>query len=117
MAELNLGVKQETTHKSPAPSVLIRGFVYAGIVAGFLVLVVLSKFFLWAKPSDFDAFWIPSDSMCPAICLNERIIAGMDAFDRRAPERAEVILFEHEALEEVAKFSSPLCGLHSMKSS
>ena len=87
MAEQNLRVKRGTTHKSPAPSVLIRGFVYAGIVAGFLVLVGLSKFFLGAKSSDFDAFWIPSDSMC------------------------------HEALEGVAKFSSPLCGLHAMKSS
>jgi hypothetical protein len=32
--------------------------------------------------------------MCPTICVNERIIAGMDAFNARAPKRGEVILFD-----------------------
>ena len=34
--------------------------------------------------------------MCPAICLNEKTIAGMDAFNRCAPNRGEVILFEQD---------------------
>jgi signal peptidase I len=31
--------------------------------------------------------------MCPAVCVDERIIAGMDAFDRQPPRRGDVILF------------------------
>jgi signal peptidase I len=39
--------------------------------------------------------------MCPALCSNERIIAGMDAFDGRPPERGEVILFAHKTTSAV----------------
>jgi signal peptidase I len=96
MPELNLGLKLETRRKSRALRVVLGGFVLVGIVAAMLVLIPVVKFFLWAKSSDLHAFKIPSGSMCPAICENERIIAGMDAFDHRAPERGEVILFDHE---------------------
>ena len=34
--------------------------------------------------------------MCPAICEDERIIAGMDAFNKRLPQRGEVIFFDQQ---------------------
>ena len=34
--------------------------------------------------------------MCPAVCEDERIIAGMDAFNARAPQRGEVIFFDQK---------------------
>jgi signal peptidase I len=47
--------------------------------------------------------------MCPAICLNERVIAGMDAFNTRAPQRGEVILFERD--EGNTKFVKRVIGV------
>jgi signal peptidase I len=102
MSELHLGLKPETTQKSEGSSVLIKSLVFAGVVAGILVFGLVARFFFWARSSELRAFRIPSDSMCPAICANERIFAGMDAFNRRVPERGEVILFDHKASK--AKF-------------
>lgn len=35
--------------------------------------------------------------MCPAICKDEGMIVSLDAFDSRAPQRGEVILFDRDA--------------------
>jgi signal peptidase I len=50
-------------------------------------------FFRWAGSANLRAFRSSSDSMCPAICVYERIIAGMDAFETQLPCRGDVILF------------------------
>jgi len=52
-------------------------------------------FFRMTKSFELRAFRVPSDSMCPTICLNERLIVEMDAFNARKPERGDVILFTH----------------------
>jgi len=38
------------------------------------------------------AFRVPSGSMCPTICANERIIADIAAYKNGAPQRADVIM-------------------------
>jgi signal peptidase I len=76
-----------------AAPILIRVMIWLGAVGALLMVILLAMFFRWTNSYVLHAFRVPSDSMCPAICMNERIIAGMDAFDWRPPRRGEVILF------------------------
>jgi len=82
--------------KSRNTAHLIRFLVYSGSAVALFIIFFIAKFFFWAKCLDLHAFRVPSGSMRPAICLNEKTIAGMDAFSRRAPNRGEVILFEQD---------------------
>jgi signal peptidase I len=88
---------------------LIRFLIYAGMAVALPLIFFVAKFFFWAKCFDLHAFRVPSGSMCPAICLNERIIAGMDAFNARAPQRGEVILFDQN--ESNTKFIKRIIGV------
>jgi len=47
----------------------------------------------------FAAFKIPSASMCPTICLGERIVADMHAYKSSALQRGELILLKHPSSE------------------
>jgi signal peptidase I len=64
-----------------------------------VVLVVLLGAF--PTPGEFRsrysylaAFKVPSRSMCPTICPGERIVADMDAYHSRSPQRGELVLME-----------------------
>jgi len=95
MAEM-IPVPSSASIKRPcAETKLIRLLLNLGAVIGLLIAAAVFLFFRTVNSFELRAFRITSDSMCPTICLNERIIAGMDAFNRRTPERGEVILFEH----------------------
>ena len=88
---------------------LIKFLVYSGAAVALLLAFSVAKFFFWARCFDLHAFRVPSASMCPAICLNERVIAGMDAFNARAPQSGEVILFERD--EGNTKFLKRVIGV------
>jgi signal peptidase I len=88
---------------------LIKFLIYSGAVVALLLVFFVAKFFLWARCFDLHAFRVPSASMCPAICEDERVIAGMDAFDAHAPQRGEVILFERD--ENSTKFLKRVIGV------
>jgi signal peptidase I len=92
-----------------AARLFIRSLIYAGSVIALLILFFVVKFFLWARCFDLHAFRVPSGSMCPAICENERIIAGMDAFRDRAPQRGDIILFDRD--EGTTKFIKRIIGV------
>jgi signal peptidase I len=48
----------------------------------------------WFYPlATFRAFRIPSGSMCPTLCVGDRIIADMKVFRSRDPQRGEVVMF------------------------
>ena len=74
----------------PLKKVLWLVPILAIMFFGGLILVI--ALLLRPHPS-FKAFVIPSVSMCPTICLNERMIADMSASKRaatsRRPDRAE----------------------------
>lgn len=70
--------------------------MYLGAVVALSFFVLLILFFHWTRSYSLRAFRVPNDSMCAAICLNKRIIAGMDAFDNQPPTRGDVILFYHQ---------------------
>jgi signal peptidase I len=96
MATPNLSPNPATVTSPHERVPLVRILVVSGIALFLLVAIPVTKFFLWAKCFDLHAFHTPSASMCPAICLNEYFIAGMDAYNTRAPQRGEVILFDHD---------------------
>jgi signal peptidase I len=69
------------------------GFVLPIVV----VLVVLLDIFptvgqFRQRYSYFGAFKVPSGSMCPTICPGERIVADMNAYHSRSPQRGELVL-------------------------
>jgi hypothetical protein len=47
--------------------------------------------------SYFRAYHLPTDSMCPAVCLDERFVGQMDAFRTNPPQRGDIILFRYDA--------------------
>ena len=49
--------------------------------------------------SYLGAFKVPSGSMCPTICPGERIVADMDAYHLRSPQRGELILLKLPAAQ------------------
>jgi signal peptidase I len=88
---------------------LIKFLIYSGAVVALLFACFVAKFFLWARCFDLHAFVASGGSMCPAICENERIIAGMDAFNKRLPQRGEVIFFDQK--ESGTKFTKRIIGV------
>ena len=81
--------KPERAFRRPRLSVaLIAGIV---ILAAFLPL---SRQYAY-----FKAFRVPSDSMCPTICRGERIVADMSAYEKKPPQRGDLILLRHSPLE------------------
>lgn len=90
-------------------SLLIRFLIYAGAAIALLIIFFVAKFFRWAQCFELRAFISRSASMCPAVCSDERVLAGMDAFHRRDPQRGEVILFER--VEDPTKFIKRVIGV------
>jgi signal peptidase I len=45
--------------------------------------------------TNIHAFRVPSKSMCPTVCENERVLASMDVDPAKPPKRGDVILFSH----------------------
>lgn len=76
-------------------------FVVAGALIILFSLIPSTKYFLH-KFGYFRAYAIPSASMCPTICVGDRIIADMDAFRSTLPRRGDIILLdfhsEHQPL-------------------
>ena len=52
--------------------------------------------FLLKRWDYFRAYKISSESMCPTLCVGDRVVAEMDVFRTRSPERGELIVFDHE---------------------
>jgi hypothetical protein len=93
MLELNFDPEAIANENRARTRKLIRVFLYLGSAAALLFFTLLAMFFHWTHSANLRAFRSGSDSMCPAVCVDERIIAGMDAFDRQPPRRGDVILF------------------------
>jgi signal peptidase I len=96
MADLIPGPSAASSKTPRTRSKLITILIYVGAVIVVLILAAMLMFFRMTQSFNLKAFRVPSDSMCPTICLNERIIVAMDAFDTRLPKRGEVILFNHQ---------------------
>jgi signal peptidase I len=67
-------------------------------IAGTTVLACAFAFgfvILRYKMTNVRAFRVPSASMCPTVCENERVLASMDVDPAKPPVRGQVILFAH----------------------
>ena len=67
------------------------------IIAGVILLAVF--FPTPGQYAYFRAFKVPSDSMCPTICRGERIVADMSAYQKKPPQRGDLIVLRHTPLE------------------
>jgi signal peptidase I len=47
----------------------------------------------------FSAFKIPSKSMCPTICVGDRVVADLHAYRSNPPQRGDIVLLKHESME------------------
>jgi hypothetical protein len=97
---LNADLAKPTISRSAAR--LIKFLIYSGAVVALLFAYFAAKFFLWARCFEPRGF-VAGGSMCPAICESERILAGMDAFNKRVPRRGEVTFFDQK--ESDTKFT------------
>jgi signal peptidase I len=63
-------------------------------------IVLLAAFFpISGQYAYFKAFRDPSDSMGPTICRGARIVADMSAYQKKPPQRGDLILLRHTASE------------------
>lgn len=93
MLELNFDPQAIANEDRARARTMIKVLMYLGAAVAIIFFSLLVMFFRWTGSANLRAFRSGSDSMCPAICVNERIIAGMDAFDSQPPHRGDVILF------------------------
>ena len=93
MLELNFDPQAIANENRARTRRLIKVLMYFGAAVALLLFVLIVMFFRWTGSANLRAFRSASDSMCPAICVNERIIAGMDAFYSQPPRRGDVVLF------------------------
>jgi signal peptidase I len=57
-------------------------------------ILALALVFLIIKPFIVQAFWIPSESMLPALHPNDRILVNKFIYHFREPRREDVIVFQ-----------------------
>lgn len=71
-------------------------FLFCGVLIAIFQLIDSAAYFSH-KFGYYQAFKIPSASMCPTICEGDRIVADMDAFLKSEPHRGDVILMKYSA--------------------
>jgi signal peptidase I len=73
--------------------IVIFASMFALICAAFASLVIAVSFL------GLRAFRVSTDSMCPTVCANERLLASMDFYRGAPPHRGEVIMLRHEEMQ------------------
>ncbi len=85
--------------KKPEAAVPLSWLTYA--LVG--VIVFLANYFPTPEhvkhESGFSAYKIPSRSMCPTICVGDRIVADAYAYSSKSPERGDLILVKHKSMD------------------
>jgi signal peptidase I len=95
--------------KKPEAPIPLPKILYPVLV----VLLVVAAAFPLARTirerSGFSAFRIPSVSMCPTICIGDRVIVDMNAHRSQPVQRGDLIVFKHASSE--ALFIKRVIGL------
>jgi len=82
--------------KKPESNVPIPRFTYTFLAVMFVAAAVfVSDPDQLKTKTGFAAFKVPSASMCPTICLGERIVADMHAYKSNPLQRGDLILIKH----------------------
>jgi signal peptidase I len=82
------------TGKLPEPPVPMPALTYPALAVALTVPVILLNL---KADLPVRAFKIPSASMCPTLCVGERIFADMHAYQSRAPRRGDLILLQNHS--------------------
>lgn len=92
-----MGVQKESDDSSPRSRRRSFWAELPGLLLTALVIAVLIKTFL------VQPFWIPSESMLPAIEVNDRVMVNKLAFNWAEPERGDVVVFRDPAQPELVE--------------
>lgn len=93
----------DAAHIACVDSKTDRGFRNSRITVFFIAGNILLAAFLptpgqfLGRYAYFRAFRLRSDSMCPTACQGERLIANMDAFKTKPPQRGDIIIFDYDS--------------------
>lgn len=76
------------------------------VYSGFVGMIILAAFFPLSKNhvrwnQHFKAFRLSSDSMCPTVCVGERLVADYGAFERDTPRRGDAIVFDYKSRGQI----------------
>ncbi len=84
--------------KKPESNVPIPRFTYTFLAVMFVAAAVfVSDPDQLKSKTGFAAFKVPSASMCPTICLGERIVADLHAYKLNSLQRGDLILIKHHS--------------------
>jgi len=83
--------KTRPNSTAPRPS---RTLAAVASVIVLLLCVFPTPDYLLRRWKYFRAFKVTSGSMCPTICVGDRIVADMDAFIKGRPQRGDVIMLK-----------------------
>jgi signal peptidase I len=92
--EASRGIREGKGDQIPTEPRSAATYVAGGLIV-LLALVPTPKMFLDTF-TYFRAYHLPTDSMCPAVCLDERFVGQMDAFRTNPPQRGDIILFRYD---------------------
>jgi signal peptidase I len=80
------------TGKPPEPPVPMPRFTYSVLAAALTAPVTILNL---EADLPFRAFKISAASMCPTLCVGERIFADIHAYQSHPPQRGDLILLQH----------------------
>jgi signal peptidase I len=89
-ADSDLLAEEAKEHKSSGTRQVVEWIV---LVAAALVIALLIKTFL------FQAFWIPSESMVPALDINDRVLVNKLSYKLHDVHRGDIVVFRAPAEE------------------
>jgi signal peptidase I len=92
------GTKPTTLSEAQKPGKGSRAMKVISIAGTVLVSVMVAVTYsaMNIKLANVRAFRVPSSSMCPTVCENERVLASTDVDTSTAPRRGEIVLFSHK---------------------
>ncbi len=80
------------TATRPESTVPMARLTYAFLAIIFVAAAFISDPDQFKSKAGFVGFKVPSASMCPTICIGERIAADMHAYKSKAPLRGDLVL-------------------------
>ena len=77
--------------KKPETALPHPRLTYPVVAVVLLAAALYPSYDEFKRWTSFAAFEVPSASMCPTICLGERIVADMGAYKSRSPQRGDLV--------------------------
>lgn len=84
--------------RSESPIAFPR-LTYPVLVVVVIVATVFPSMTTLKEKSGFAAFKVPSRSMCPTICVGDRIVVDTNTYRSRDPQRGDVVAMKHPSSE------------------